>query len=124
MIGGLQCCGQITTLELTSMELTSAHLNELLPRLPRLCSLSLRNAAVTTLVFLSQAPMTRQLLVFRLIGCRQLPLVELRNVHALRTLKELYLDGSFDTPMDALSQSLYTPPSLLRPQLKKFVYRL
>jgi len=66
LVGGLQCCSQIEDLALISKELTAAHLDQLLPRLPRLQSLTLASGTFTTLAFLAQQPMTGQLTRFRL----------------------------------------------------------
>jgi hypothetical protein len=122
LVTGLPCCSQIEDLTLASTEATAAHLNELLPRLPRLRTFCLGDADVTTLAFLAQPPMTEQLTRLVLIKCSRLPLAELRHVHPLQGLKVLCLMNSFDAPMDALSQSLFTPPSLLLPQLELFHY--
>lgn len=43
-------------------------------------------------------------------------------MHSLHGLKALCVMNSFDAPMDALSQSFFTPPSLLLPQLELFHY--
>jgi hypothetical protein len=123
LMAGLQCCSQIELLALFSKELTVAHLNQLLPRLPRLRSLNLGRCRITTLSFLSQQPTAGQLSCLSLFMCTRLPLAELRHVHALRALDTLRLFKSFDESMDALSQSLYTPPSALMPQLEEFFYK-
>jgi hypothetical protein len=122
LVAGLQRCGRIEVLGLGFKSLTATHLNELLPRLPRLHTLSLGFADITTLSFLAHPPMTRQLVVLQLSCCERLPLTELRHVHALRRLKDLLLCRSFNAPMDAHCQSLYTPPSVLLPQLQDFDY--
>ena len=123
LIGGLQCCTEIEVLTLVSTEVTTAHLNELLSRLPRLHTLALGYANITTLSFLAQPPMTVQLASLVLADCKRLPLTELRHVHALRGLETLALYQSFTASMDEHCQSLYTPPSPLLPQLQKFKYR-
>ena len=122
LVAGLQCCSRIEELTLFSKDVTSAHLAELLPRLPRLRTFSLGLADITTLSFLAQQPMAGQLSCLVLADCTRLPLTELRHVHALRALKSLSLIESFDAPMDTHCRSLYTPPSLLMPQLDKFTY--
>jgi hypothetical protein len=122
LMAALQCCGRIEELYLGSTEITAAHLNELLPRLPQLRKLYLSEFNITTLAFLAQQPMTGQLTFFQLQNCKRLPLTELRHLHSLRALKELVLWRSLGAPMDALSHSLYTPPSTLMPQLEKFTY--
>ena len=122
LVAELPRCSQIQVLELDSKDLTAAHLNELLPRLPRMHTLFFRALIVETLAFLAQEPMANQLTFLQLANCKQLPLTELRHVHALKCLKTLYLSRSFDSPMDAHCQSLYTPPSLLLPRLDKFTY--
>ena len=53
---------------------------------------------------------------------QQLPLIELRHVHALRNLQSLNLDWSFLESMDSYSRSLFTPPSVILPQLRSFDY--
>ena len=121
LIGGLQCCSQINFLALISKELTAAHLDELLPRLPRLQCLTLASGQFTTLAFLAQQPMTDQLTRFLLSECKQLPLSEQSHLQELRRLMECYLIDSFNSPMDELSQALYTPPSF-RSQLKMFTF--
>jgi len=122
LIGGLQHCSQIEDLALCSTELTAAHLAELLPGLPRLRWLTLASNNITTLSFLSQPTLAQQLTSFQLLDCDSLPLAELRHAHSLQHLTELSLWQSFNAPMDALSQSLFTPPSLLLPQLEEFHY--
>ena len=66
--------------------------------------------------------MAQQLTLLQLMMSGRLPLTELRHVHALRSLKQLLLNESFDSPMDAHCQWLYTPPSVLMPQLDNFFY--
>jgi hypothetical protein len=66
--------------------------------------------------------MTGQLTKLLLSCCTELPLTELRHVHALKGLKSLDLSESFNESMDSHSQSLFTPPSALMPQLDKFEY--
>jgi hypothetical protein len=123
LVAGLQCCSRIETLSLDNCaDLHAAHLVELLPRLPRLRELWLLNLAVDSLAFLAQEPVPTSLRLLALIGCSQLPLTEMRHVHALRNLTQLTVIHSFSTPMDAHCQSLYTPPSQLLPHLDKFDY--
>ena len=123
LVAGLQCCANIEKLTLNRfVDLTAAHLANLLPRLPRLRELWLENLLVDSLAFLSQPPMTRQLSKLWLTSCRRLPLAEVRHVHALCGLEDLMLSGSFDAPMDERSQSLLRPPSLLLPLLEEFSY--
>ena len=102
--------------------LTAAHLADLLPRLPRLRQLHLHRLSIDSLAFLSHPPLTDLLVALGLEDCAQLPLDELRHVHALRGLKTLRLCSSFTAPLDEHSQSLLTPPSLLLPQLELFQY--
>ena len=122
LVAGLQCCTQIEFLGLGFKGLTSAHLAELLPRLPRLHWLTLASGDIATLSFLAQQPLAGQLTSLLLDQCSLLPLTELRHVHALRALEKLRLTKSFDAPMDALSLSLHTPPSPLLSQLEEFEY--
>ena len=75
---------------------------------------------IETLSFLAQPPMTDQLVSLCLDHCQQLPLPELRHVHALRALQKLQLFVSFTAPLDEYCQSLYEPPSILMPQLDEF----
>ena len=102
--------------------MTSAHLTELLPRLPRLRNVVLESLNIESLAFLAQPPMTDQLTTLHLNYCRQLPPAELSHVHSLRSLERLQLYRSFPAPLDESSLSLLTPPSLLLPRLDKFLY--
>jgi hypothetical protein len=124
LVAALRCCIGVEILRLFGFaELTAAHLADLLPRLPRLRDLTLHSLLIDSLAFLAQPPLTSQLVILDLSHCRQLPLAGLRHVHSLRGLKELWLNCSFSTPLDAESQSLLTPPSILLPQLEKFTYK-
>ena len=123
LAAGLECCSNIEILSLEECpDLTSAHLTDLLPRLPRLRSLELSHLSIDSLSFVAEPPLTDRLSSLCLENCAQLPLVELRHVHALRGLKTLRLHCSFTARMDDYSQSLYEPPSLLLPQLELFEY--
>jgi hypothetical protein len=122
LMAALSCCRRIGLLSLISTEISAAHLSELLPRLPRLLIFRFGCPNISTLAFLAQPPMTDQLASLMLVECRRLPLTELRHVHALRGLKELRLNESFDEPMDTMHQMLHTPPSVLLPQLDVFKY--
>jgi len=123
LVAGLACCTNIEFLSLISCPvLTAAQLADLLPRLPRLRELELFNLSVNSLAFLAQPPLTDQLRTLRVAFCVRLPLTELRHVRALLNLEGLSLEESFDEPMDSHSQSLFTPPSVLLPQLRSFVY--
>jgi hypothetical protein len=123
LVSGLQGCTGIETLALFDCaDLTSDHLGAILPSLPRLRGLRIFGLPITSLSFLAQEPMTRQLSQLWLFDCKQLPLTELRHVHALGGLTDLVVNDSFNEPMDALCRSLHTPPSVLMPQLRGFAY--
>ena len=87
LVAGLQSCTNIESISLGN-HLTAAHLAELLPRLPRLRALSLHCLDIDSLAFLAQPPMISQLISLCLDHCQQLPLPELRHVHALRALQQ------------------------------------
>ena len=123
LVAGLQCCTNIEILELSyCSDVAAAHLADLLPRLRRLRELWLDRLSIVSLSFLSQPPLTDQLTCLHLNYCRQLPLSELRHVHALRGLKQLELLHSFDERLDDHSCALYEPPSTLFPRLETFEY--
>ena len=123
LVDGLRGCTNIEILKLVDCpDLTAAQLSDLLPRLPRLQSLSFNYLDIDSLAFLAQPPMTDQLSSLTLWGCSDLPLSELHHLHALRGLKTLHLVASFTEWMDDHSQSLYKPPSLLLPRLEEFCY--
>jgi len=120
---GLRSCSKIEKLALSNCsDLTTAQLAELLPRLLRLRDLRLSSLDIDSLSFLAQPPLTSRLRRLELSDCRQLPLSELRHAHSLCGLRQLELIRSFSEPMDSLSPLLYTPPSLLLPQLEQFEY--
>ena len=132
LIAGLQCCTNMKALAIAlhschsgDLDLTAAHLSDLpKPRLPQLRELEFLGLHIDSLSFLAQPPLTLQLSTLELLHCHQLPLAELRRVHALRGLKKLVLYHSFRKLLDEYGQSLYEPrsPSLLLPQLEKFIY--
>lgn len=123
LVAALQHCANITELQLICCRgLSADHLTELLPRLPRLQSLTLHSLDIDSLSFLAQ-PLTSQLTDLRLIYCTQLPVAELRHVHELRGLKVLELWGSFTASLDERRELLYLPPSVLLPLLESFTYR-
>lgn len=123
LVTGLQWCTAVKVLALRHVTgLTDIHFMELLQRLPRLHSLNLFNLDIQSLSFLTQQPMTHQLTILQLSECTQLPLTELLKVHSLSRLEKLDLDQSFNVLMDANEQAIYTPPSLVLPQLMLFRY--
>jgi hypothetical protein len=124
LVAGLRQCANVEILTLgVCADLTAAHLADLLPSLPRLRELYLDRLSIDSLAFLAQPPMTDQLRSVRLSSCRQLPLADLRHVHALRGLEQLHLGCSFSAPLAEESRALLTPPSVVLPQLKVFQYR-
>ena len=123
LVAGLQRCTKIEYLHLVHCAgLHTAHLADLLPRLPRLRTLKLMGLGIASLSFLAQAPMTQQLSSLVLHSCKQLPVIELRHVHALKGLKSLTIYRSFTSRLDAYSLWLLTPPSIALPQLGQFAY--
>jgi len=124
LVAGLQSCAQLRLLSLSGCrELTAAQLTDLLPRLPRLRELRLSFLPIDSLAFLAQPPLTSQLADLYLWSCEGLPPGELRHVHALLGLEKLELCLSFTVPLGAHDCALLTPPSILLPQLKEFVYQ-
>jgi hypothetical protein len=122
LVAALQRCTKIEYLKLLRSDLRAAHLADLLPRLPRLRILKLKDTDIDSLSFLSQAPTTQHLSCLVLSSCNELPVAELRHVHSLRGLKTLILHRSFSAPLDDHSRWLLTPPSLTLPKLEKFAY--
>lgn len=123
LLTGLKQCVNIETFGFCCTGLTAAYLRELLSFFPRLHTFAIRNGTIDTLSFLVQQPLSRQLTRLDLTDCKRLPLTELRHVHSLSGLETLRIQRSFDGLMDVHCQSLYTPPSLLLPQLQKFDYK-
>lgn len=123
LVAALPACTAITNLALReALDLTSDHLKQMLPRLLQLKKLWLFDLRITSLAFLAQEPMKSQLMLLDLDGCKDVPLTELRHVHSLHKLQKLFLIQSFTTTMDAHCQSFYTPPSIVLPQLKSFIF--
>ena len=121
LVAGLQCCTNIRTLVfINGSDLTTENLAAVLPSLPQLQKLYLHRLLIDSLSFLAQPPMTEQLIKLSLEDCAQLPLAELRHVHALRGLKKLGLCQSFTAPLDETTRSLFEPPSAALPQLELF----
>jgi hypothetical protein len=92
--------------------------------MPLLTRLRLTDASgLDSLRFLSSGPITRSLKVLQL-SCFDppLPLRELLHVHALSSLTDLSLVSVFDRPLDDHALPLYTPPSLLMPSLRQFLF--
>ena len=77
-----------------------------------------------SLRFLTAGSLPRTLTQLSLYYLRRgwLCLAELQHVHALQSLTQLKVLHSLADPMDALTQSLYAPPSKLMPNLREFSY--
>ena len=126
IVTGLFSCSQLTELRLLSaVDVTSQHLWQALSHLPALCSLELWHcSALTSLSFISEcAGLSQSLHSFGLNHCGSPDLhsTELKHVLTLKALKDLKVRSSFVEPLDALTQHLFTPPSVL-PTLVQFTY--
>jgi len=125
LVAGLRHCTNITRLRLNNiLELTSARLSDLLPRLPQLGELELSDLDIDSLSFLAQPPLTGQLSSLTLSSCKNLPLAELRHLHSLRGLRELSLHYSFNERMEADCDCLTALrlPSAALPLLESFTF--
>ncbi len=93
------------------------------------CMPELRVLFISRTVRLHDLSFLRAIVNLRVLELRdcgkQVPLEEMQQIHALRSLHHLGLSSStFTHPMDALSQKLHSPPSPLMPALRYFDYSL
>lgn len=104
-------------------DLNTAHLAELLPRLPRLRGLLLGHLGIDSLAFLAQLPMTSQLRRLEVNCCKRLVPFEVRHIISLRALEQLTLTYSFTAPLFDDERAPLKPRSILLPLLAEFDYR-
>ncbi len=127
----IQSCMQ--ALQLTCLTLrgfsqfnpSSEQLASCLQRMPRLQSLQLGGLVpVRSLSFLSAGTLASTLTSLTLGDYRrQIPLVELQQVHGLTPLRSLTLaQQTFDDELSPFDQRIHSPPSLRLPQLRRFVH--
>src|SRR5690348_3035668 len=90
-------------------------------------SLALWNcSALESLSFLSEFPHLAQSMdSLRLDNCRNAALhsTELEHVMSLKSLSLLTISRTFVEPLDACTQHLLTPPSVVLPKLEEFEYQ-
>lgn len=124
---GLSDCTQLTDLSLKADDVTSKHMNQILSRLPWLCSLKLSFcSALDSLSFLSDCThLAPSLQSLELIWCRNAALhsTDLKHILTLKSLTSLSIFRSFVEPLDDCTQHLLTPPSVVLPGLKEFAYQ-
>lgn len=99
----VQRCTQIASLRIESLAVTSEHMHELLPNLPRLATLWLgRVSALTSLSFLATEALATSLAQVALLMCVKVPSSDIVHLLGLRSLRSLSVSG-LDAPL-TLSQ--------------------
>jgi hypothetical protein len=120
---------RLSTLKLGHPELTSDHLDTLLPHLTGLIQLTLKCCpALESLVWATQTRhLASTLHAIWLTECHQLSPIELHHLRALTSLRLLIIRNSFTTEFDAFTVASFTPGSPVFqanhfPHLTEFVY--
>ncbi len=126
VMAALQTCAQLIELKLwgfSGFDYTSEQLASCLERMPRLQTLAVASCnALHSLSFLAAGTLAATLTTLEIGNCnKRIPIAELHKVHALRGLRTLSLSpNTFDEPLSAFIQQLYTPPSYVLPALTTF----